>query len=101
MDGYHGAVLLNVWSMDQHPSLDSLFLVCDEATTESNIGHLNYHKIFTMLRTFHCFLQKLRITTDWKFYKEINPLSTIKAVIKHFHKELYSFIETIIAGKSC
>ncbi|XDA84629.1 hypothetical protein R6Z07F_014439 [Ovis aries] len=36
MDGHHGAVLLNVWSTDQHPSLDTLFLVCDGATTETD-----------------------------------------------------------------
>ena len=100
MHGHHGAVLLNVWSTDQHPSLDSLSLVCDGATTESEIGRFNDQKMFTMLRTFRCFYKSKGSQQVGNFIKN-KSFTNYKYCDRHFHKKLYNFIETIIAEKSC
>ena len=53
MDGYHGAVLPDVWSMDQCESLDSRFLLYETLTESGWLKLLwNFNNTETHLLTF-------------------------------------------------
>lgn len=89
MDGRHRAVLLNVWSMDRHQSLDFLFPLYDGAVMRSEMEHIKLLQNFDNAKNFF---------TD--IYKNIKPQQfgnfTKKIILchlyfdKHIHKGLWT-----------
>ena len=89
MDGHHRPVLLSVWSMDQHQSLDSLFPLSDGAMTKSEMEHIKLLQNFDNAKNFFIAIyKKFKPKQVGNFTKKIILYPYI--LDKQFHTSLWT-----------